>query len=150
MDDHDAEENLAAALKYRSTLRRGLNFHSFLEDKGDADGRNKDLEGATAAGDTIGDAVRGGVAAPVRGGVADPVRGGGATAELHVAGRGGSASVYGVRRGGRGLANGTAGAGRGLDKASHGRGLNHTPATRIISNDRDLENGSGVCALAAR
>lgn len=142
MDDHDAEENLAAALKYRSTLRRGLNFHSFLEDKGDADGRNKDLEGATAAGDTIGDAVRGGVAAPVRGG--------GATAELRVAGRGGSASVYGVRRGGRGLANGTAGAGRGLDKASHGRGLNHTPATRIISNDCDLENGSGVCALAAR
>jgi hypothetical protein len=34
MDDHDAEENLVTALKYRSTLKRGLNFHSFMEDEG--------------------------------------------------------------------------------------------------------------------
>ena len=33
MDNLDAEENLAAALKYRSTLRRGLDFNAFLEDE---------------------------------------------------------------------------------------------------------------------
>jgi hypothetical protein len=33
MDDLDAEENLAVALKYRSMLRRGLDFNSFLEDE---------------------------------------------------------------------------------------------------------------------
>jgi hypothetical protein len=33
MDNLDAEENLAATLKYRSTLRRGLDFNAFLEDE---------------------------------------------------------------------------------------------------------------------
>jgi hypothetical protein len=33
MDNLDAEENLAATLKYRSTLWRGLDFNVFLEDE---------------------------------------------------------------------------------------------------------------------
>jgi hypothetical protein len=33
MDNLDAEKNLAAALKYRSTLRRDLDFNVFLEDE---------------------------------------------------------------------------------------------------------------------
>jgi hypothetical protein len=33
MDNLDADKNLATALKYRSTLRRGLDFNVFLEDE---------------------------------------------------------------------------------------------------------------------
>jgi hypothetical protein len=36
MDDLDVKENLAATLKYRSTLRWGLDFNSFLENESNA------------------------------------------------------------------------------------------------------------------
>jgi hypothetical protein len=61
MDNLDTEKNLTAALKYRSTLRRGLDFNMFLEDKESAAtsstpmlATDGELEGTGGLGTTTG------------------------------------------------------------------------------------------------